>query len=261
MPPKDDAYLKIQSYLEKHKKQLQEQNVDYIVWELKTYVPETKELLEGELGATVMVWRSLNGPIYPLSTTPPLTLPDSKLVDTVKDAVKTVIKGVDLKRGAGRINLGVKGLTAELAKGDASVAVRRSWGGTLSIEAKKGDFHLAGQLSADEWQVTLSYPEDSYVPDLSTVSKVFSEGEKAMRGSLVALGGFDNLLDADKVQKAIAPAIKPLTEAVDATRAASKARPKGGVGFGFKIGSPPPVPGGTERPAGVQGVIFLRLTF
>ena len=262
MPPKDEAYLKVQVYLEKHKKRLQEQNVDFITWELKTFVPETKEIPDNELRATAAVWRSLHGPIFPLSTRPPLTLPDSKIVETIKGAVKTVIKGVDLSRTPnGRLHIGIEGLTSELSKGDTTVTATRSWGGALKVEVKKGDLHINGVLATDEWSVSVSYPEDTFAPTADNLGKLVSEAEKAMRGSYKALGGFDNILDQKKVEDAIAPAIKPLSDAAEAVQSTAKVPRKGGVSIGGKIGNPPAMPGETGRPSGVQVVIVLTITF
>ena len=262
MPPKDAAYLKVQAYLEKHKKRLQEQNVDFITWELQTFVPETKDIPDNELRATAAVWRSLHGPIFPLATRPPLTLPDSKIVETVKGAVKTVLKGVDLSRTPnGRLHIGIGGLTSELTKGDTKVTATRTWGGALKLEVKKGDLHINGVLATDEWSVSVSYPEDSFAPTAENLGKLVSAAEQAMHVSYKALGGFDNILDKKKVQEAVEPAIKPLSEAAEAVLNTAKVPKKGGVSIGGKIGSPPPMPGDTGRPAGVQVGIVLTITF
>ena len=261
MTPKEEAYLKVQTYLAKHKKRLGEQNVELIVWELRAFVPETNQLLDGELRATAMIWRNLNGPPIPLPTVAPPTMSESKVIAAVKSAFTTVIQGVDLKHGDGKINIGVTGLTAELSKDDSRAAVKVSWGGTLALEAKKGDFHFAGELSSDRWRITLSYPEDTAIPDLSKLGNVFGEGEKALRGSLSALSSFNSLHDAGKVKDAISPHMQPVSNAVEAVKGIAKAPAKGGVSVGFTFGSGDPTPGGTNARGGVQGVITLTVRF
>ena len=151
--------------------------------------------------------------------------------------------------------------SSELKKGDTTVTATRSWGGALKVEVKKGDLHINGVLSTDEWSVSVSYPEDTFAPTADNLGKLVSEAEKAMRGSLKALGNFDNLLDRKKVQDAIAPAIKPLSDAAEAVQNTAKVPRKGGVSIGGRIGSPPPMPGETGRPSGVQVVIVLTITF
>jgi hypothetical protein len=258
---KEEANLKVQSYLAINKKRLESHNADMIVWELRSFVPGIDVMLESELRATVSIWRSLNGPLFPLSTTPPPTMPESKLIASVKSAVTTVIQGVDLKHGDGKINISVTGLTAELSKQGGSASVGVSWGGTLAVEANKGDFHFAGELSSDRWQITLSYPEDTAVPDLSKLGKIFGEGEKAMRGIVSATSDFKSLHDAARVKEALAPHMLPVSEAVGAAKGIAKAPAKGGVSLGLTFGSPDPLPGATGMPRGIQGQITLTVTF
>jgi len=258
---KDEAYQKVQSYLALNKKRLQSQNVDMLVWELRTFVPGIDVLLDSDLRAAASIWRSINGPLFPLPTTPPPTMPENKLIESVKNALTTVVQGVDLKRGDGKINISVTGVTAELSKGNGKASVGVSWGGTLAVEAKKGDFHFAGELSSDRWQITLSYPEDTAIPDLSKLGKIFGEGEKALRGIVSATSEFKSLNDTSRVKEALAPHMLPVSEAVGAAKGIAKAPPKGGVSLGLTFGSPDPIPGGTGMPRGIQGQVVLTLRF
>jgi hypothetical protein len=260
MDPKQEAYLRVQAYLEKHKQRFNVLPVDAVVSDVRTFGPDTSQLLDSELRATVAIWMSLNRAPYTLPVQPRITLPDSKVIDAVKKGVTTLIEGVDIKRGDGKININVTGLTAELTRGDARVATGVSWGGTLGVEAQKGEFHVTGELSSEHWQIRLSYPQDTSVPDLSKLGKVFGEGEKAMRGIVGATSGFRSLADVERVKKAIEPHMQGVTDAVDAVKGIAKA-PAKGVSFGISIGSPPPMPGETGTPRGVQGTVNLTLWF
>jgi hypothetical protein len=261
MDAKEEAYQAVQAYLAQNKQRLQVMGVDMIVWEVRTFVPKASALLDGELRATVAVWRSLNGPLYPLTISPPPTTGESKLIEAVKRGVTTVIEGVDVKHGAGKINISLSGLTAELRKGDARLAAGVSWGGTLGVEAEKGDFHLSGELSSDRWEIKLSYPEDTAIPDLSKLGKVFGEGEAAMRNIIGATSGFRGLNDISRIKDAVKPHIQPVKDAVEAVQGIAKAPPKGGVSVGISLGSPDPLPGQTGIPPGVQGQVTLTIRF
>ena len=139
MDPKQEASLRVQSYLRKHKARLQHMTVDFIFSDVRNFGPDSKDLLDSELTATIAVWLSLNRAPYTLPVTPSPTLPDSKLIDAVKKGVTTVIDGVDIvRRDDGSLNVSIKGLTANLGKGTSANV---SWGGTLSVETRKGDFH------------------------------------------------------------------------------------------------------------------------
>jgi hypothetical protein len=261
MDPKEQASLRVQAYLYHNKKRLEVVSVDLIVWEVRMFVPEASRLLDSELRATVAIWRSLNGPLYPLPIPAPPTAGESKLIEAVKKGVTTVIEGVDIKHGAGKVNISITGLTAELKKGDARLAAGVSWGGTLGVEAEAGNFHLSGELSSDRWELKLSYPEDTAIPDLSKLGKVFGEGEGAMRKIISATSSFRDLNDASRVKDAIKPHMQPVKDAVEAVKGIAKAPAKGGVSVGISVGSPEPLPGETGIPRGVQGQITLTLRF
>lgn len=261
MDPKELAVQNVLAYLQRNKVRLQTLPVDLIVWEVEQFVTQAASLPDNELRAHVAIWRSLNGPLYPLPLSSPPTIADSKLIQSVKRAVTTVIEGVDVKHGMGTVNIGVTGLTAELNKGDSRASIGVSWSGTLAVETQKGKFHFAGELSSERWELKLSFPDDTVIPDLSRVGKIFSEGEKGMREVLRATSTFRNLNDVARIKEAVKPHMRPIEEAVDAAKAIAKAPAKGGVNVGVSIGSPDPLPGQTGMPSGVQAQVTLTLRF
>jgi hypothetical protein len=243
-------------------------SVDFIVMNVNIFVPTAaKALLPSEVRAKVVGWRSTHGPIFPSAASgasPPSTQlpasPDGKLVEAVKKAISTVTDGVDIKHGNGKVNIGVGGLTAELKKGDATLSAGVSWGGTLSVETEKADFHFSGELSSNRWEIKLTYPEDAAVPDLSTLGKVFGEGEKAMRNIISATASFKSLGDAGRIKDAISPQIQPVKDAVEAVQGIAKV-PLKKVDFGVSIGSPDPAPGQNGMPPGVQFKATVTVRF
>ena len=261
MDPKTEAYQAIQAYLAQNKTRLQVMDVDSIVWEVRLGVAKVTLLADNEVRVTVAVWRSLNGPIYPMLMTPPPTASQSKLIEAVKSGVTTVIEGVTIKHGVGSINVSVSGLTAELQKGDAKLSAGVSWGGTLGVEAEAGPFHLSGELSSDRWSVSLNFPDDTSIPDLSKLGKVFGEGEASLRKIIGATTSFRGLSDMARIKDAISPHMQPVKEAVEAVQSIAKAPPKGGVSLGLSFGSPDPTPGQKGMPGGIQGQITLTIRF
>ena len=172
----------------------------------------------------------------------PSTNSDSDLIDAVKKAITTINDGVTVGRSGANINIGVTGLTANLKKGDSSASLGISWSGTLKAEAESGPFHFSGNLSKDKWEITLSLPQDTYIPDLSSLGKVFTEGEKAVGKMADATRSFSNISDAAKVGALIKPNVAAIQDAVDAVSGIADAPKKGGASFGFKLGSPDPGP-------------------
>ena len=263
MDPREEARQRIQSYLERNKLRLILMSTSFIVVEVRSLVPGATLLREDDISSLVAVWMSFNGPRVGPSPYAPASpaSSDGRMVEAVKNAVSTVIDGVDITRGAGKINISVSGLTAELKQGDRSLAIGTSWSGTLGLEATSGDFHLTGELSSDRWQIQLSYPGDTFIPNLSTLGKVFGEGEKAMRGIIGSTAGFRNLSDIPRITEAVKPHMQPVKDAVEAAKGIAKAQPKGGVSFGFSLGSPDPMPGQTGMPQGIQGQVTLTIRF
>src|SRR5262249_50215266 len=107
---------------------------------------------------------------------PPSPTPDSDFIDAVKKAITTVSNGVTIRKGAGSVNIGVSGLTANLKQCDSSASVSISLGGTLGLRANSGPFHFSSALSKDNWDITVTFRQYSPGPDLSTLGKLFSDG-------------------------------------------------------------------------------------
>ena len=151
--------------------------------------------------------------------------------------------------------------TANLKKGDNSVSLGISWGGTLKLDAESGPFHFSGTLSNDEWEITLRFPEDTYIPDVSSLGKVFREGERAVGKMADATRSFNNLGDTGKIGALVKPHAAAVQDAVEAVSGIAKAPKKGGASFGFKLGSPEPGPGEQGIPRGIQGSAVFTYVF
>lgn len=196
-------------------------------------------------------------------TTPAKSSPHSEneLIASVKKAITAVTEGVTIGKQGANINIGVTGLTANLKKGVNSASLNLSWGGALKLEAASGPIHFQGTLSKDNWQITVSFPQDTYIPDLSQLGKVFSEAETAIGGVAETTKHFQNIQQSAKVGALIKPHMEKVGAAVDALGGIAKASPKGGASFGFQFGSPPAGPGEQGIPGGVQGTIVFTYRF
>ncbi len=199
----------------------------------------------------------------PAPTTPAKSSPpsDNELIASVKKAITAVTEGVTIGHKGANINIGVSGLTGNLKKGVHSASLNLSWGGALKLEAASGPIHFQGTLSKDNWQITVSFPQDTYIPDLSQLSKVFSEAETAIGGVAEATKHFHSIQDSAKVGALIKPHVEKVGSAVDALGGIAKASPKGGASFGIQFGSPPAGPNDQGIPGGVQGTIVFTYRF
>ncbi|HSB63755.1 MAG TPA: hypothetical protein VLJ18_06285 [Thermoanaerobaculia bacterium] len=269
MKPED----RITAYLFAHKSSVEFSTVDLVVKDVKLSVfYGMTPISDDEIRKVVVRWASINAVGLLLrqpaagssvSTGPgtPATTADSDLVDAVKRAISTINDGVTIGKKGANVNIGVTGLTANLKKDDRSASLGISWGGTLKLDAESGPFHFSGNLAKDKWEITLSFPQDTYIPDLSSLGKVFTEGERALGKMADATRGFSNISDAGKIGALIKPHAAAVQDAVDAASGIAKASRQGGASFGFKVGSPEPGPGEEGIPGGVQGSVVFTYVF
>ena len=177
---------RIKAYLDANKGSLRFETIDQIVQQVKLFVfYGASPISDDDVRKIVSRWAIFNPvwllpeppldkPSAPPAAGPTAPTPDSDFIDAVKKAITTVSNGVTIRKGAGS-DIGVSGLTANLKRGDGSASLGISWGGTLGLEANSGPFHFSGELSKDKWEITLSLPQDTSVPDLSTLGKVFGD--------------------------------------------------------------------------------------
>lgn len=264
---------RIISYLFTNKSRVEYSTVDIVVKDVKlSLFYSMSPISDDEIRKVVMKWASIHAiglvtrlplggsPGSPGQGTSP-TNSDSELVDAVKKAISTINAGITFGKKGANVNIGVTGLTANLKTGDSSASLGLSWSGTLKLETESGPFHFSGTLSKDKWEITLSFPQDTYIPDLSSLTKVFKEGETAVGKMAYATRSFNNISDAGKVGALIKPHAAALEEAVKAASGIAKASKKGGASFGFSLGSPTPGPGEQGMPGGVQGTIVFTYVF
>jgi hypothetical protein len=195
------------------------------------------------------------GPASP--TDPPPT--SSQFVDSVKKVITTVGAGVTIGKEGANLKLQVTGATANLKTADGSASLGVSWGGSLKLNAEKGPFHFSGEIGADKWEISLTFPGDGSIPNLVTLPSVFKEGENAVRNIARAAAGFNNIDDVRKISAQIKPDMAKVQSAVDAVSGIGGA--KTGMSFGFKLGSPDPMPGQQGMPPGVQGSFVVTWVF
>jgi hypothetical protein len=264
---------RIVAYLFANKSRVEFSTIDALIKDVKLSVfYSMSPLSEEEIRKVIVQWASVHaiGLLLPQTaggpppsnasgaSSPPS---DSELIAAVKKAITTISDGVTVGRKSANINVGVTGPTANLKKADSSVSIGLSWTGTLKLDAASGPFHFSGRLSQDKWEITLSFPQDTYIPDLSSLGKVFREGENAIGRMADATRSFSNINDASKVGALIKPHADALQGAVEAFSGVANASKKGGASFGFKLTSPEPGPGEQGIPGGVQGSIVFTYVF
>lgn len=190
--------------------------------------------------------------------TTPAVVSNSEFIDAVKKAVKTVADGVKIGNDKNNVTILVTGPTVNLL--DGAVTLESSWTGTLELGVNAGPLHFGGTLGTDQWQIQVSFPNDTPLPNAASLGKVFGEGEAAMRKLAKHSRRIKNLDDAKRVTALLKPEIAAVQEAADTLMSLAKnagASSRGGFEVGFKIGSPPPGPGQDGIPKGYEGSIVF----
>lgn len=227
-----------------------------LVARVRREVPEAARLADGEIASLAQQWAQRhNISIPPVSVLPASgPAPAIAIPEAVKRAFSIPIEGVDLVRGSnGRLNIAVRGVTAQLGRGKATV----SWGGSLGLDIPVGGFHLGATVSGEKWEMTLSTPGEDTVPDLNKLGEVFSRAEGALRGILGATAEYPGLTEIPELTARISPHVKPVKEAVEALKAIAEA-PR--VSFGVRVEGPGSKPG-ADTPAGVTVSATLTVRF
>ncbi|BDC51805.1 hypothetical protein F183_A41200 [Bryobacterales bacterium F-183] len=187
---------------------------------------------------------------------PPVPISNSDLLDSVKKALKTVTDGVKIGNDKHNVTVLVTGAAVNLF--DGTVTLESSWTGTLELGVNAGPLHFSGKLGQEEWQIEVTFPNDTALPSAASLGKVFGEGEAAMRKLARESRNIKNLDDAKRMTALLKPEIAAVQEAADAVmKIAKKTESKGGFDVGFKFGNPPPGPNQEGIPKGYEGTIVF----
>jgi hypothetical protein len=265
---------RIKAYLEMNRGKLQlASDLSAVIADVKLYVfHDVAPIPDDEIRKIVVQWASFNaiGLLHKISpggapaapATGATTPPTSEFLDGVKKVIKTINNGVTFGPEKGN-NLAFKvtGATLNLKSGDKSLSTGVSWSGVLKVEAESGPLHFAGTLSEAQWQMTLTFPQDTAIPDLSSVTTIFSRGEKTVRNLAAAAWDLNDVSDSPRIGAMVKPDIDAVQDAVEAAAGIAAAPKDGGVSFGFKVGSPQPGPGQQGIPGGIEASLVFTWVF
>ncbi len=267
-----DWEARVRAYLEANKTSLGSFTNDQIVGQIKVFALFGQNVLsDDQIRKIILNWSILH-PILPMPPMPPVpgggapinpSIPPAPLtpnrlgplLDDVKRAVGRVADGVTYTRGAGSVNIKATGVTGKLKSGSGSASASVSWSGTVGLKAESGPVHFAAEISKDHWEMSLTFPDDDAVPNLTTLPTVFEKGEAAMRKVVAASAGFSSISDVGKIGAVVKQNSDDLKAAVEAASGIPSAKKKSGTSFGFKLGSPPALPGHDGIQPGVQGTM------
>jgi len=263
---------RIRKYLDANKGSLRFATIDDIVKEVRLYVlfgigdvaDKDVRLIVARWAIFNQVWllpEPLADSSSPSSPKPLSSDHESELVSGVKQVIGVFADGVTLGRGAGSLNLKVTGPTARLKTPTGSASVGISWGGTLKLKAESGPFHFTGELSKDKWELQLNFPDDDAVPNLPALPKVFADGARGVQTIAGITAKFPDLPDVATIGALVKPHVAALEESLRALSGVPAATKKSGKSFGFRIGSPPPLPGEEGIPPGIQGTVTFSYWF
>ncbi|HEX5716548.1 MAG TPA: hypothetical protein VF179_10340, partial [Thermoanaerobaculia bacterium] len=203
--------------------------------------------------------------LFPIQPIPPApasssSLADSKLVKGLGKAFSVAFDGIGFDQSHGFAKVSVKGPTVGLRKGDFSASGRISFTGTYTVEAKYGDLHFSGSLSADRWEMSLSYPGDTPVPDMSTLGGVFNQGWGSLQAVAEEAATFEGPADVSRITDKAKPHVQPILDAVTAAGGIFEAQRKR-LNVGISASGPGPIPAPGISPASSSLQLTLTYSF
>jgi hypothetical protein len=240
-----------------------DENIDYVrglsaraaAAELVRRVPEARRQGRAYAEGVVRSWAAENNiTLRPLSIVPhpadripaPSTssISDSRIVSAVASALRIATEGVVIDRSHGRFQINASGATTELRSGRARIAGRLSWSGELALSSQVGDVHFNASLSAERWQVRLTFPSADMI-DLSSLTSIFNEAGNALPRIVSETAGIEGLSEIPDLAERLSPELSAVRRAISTASQIGRMRP--GLSFGIQAGGPGL---GREQPAG-----------
>lgn len=247
-------------------------SLNAIVAEVYRNVPAASGQGRGTIEMLVREWASAHGISLPPQSfiprpedaaIPPApagrSLADSSIVSGVRSVIQTIVDGVGIERSHGYAKITVGGPTVGLRGHGLEASGTVSWSGGMSVETSYRGLHFSGSLAPDKWEMSLTFPSSSSIPDLTRVGEVFRQGESAMRAILAETATFESLDDIPAIGEAISPHLEPVKEAVRAAQGIAEAQP--GVSFGIAASGAGPSPEATAPPVGTTVVGVVTIVF
>lgn len=239
-------------------KRLQEMSVDDAMTEIRKYVKGAQQMLESDLRSVVFGFY-LSQKMYAPGGAP-IYNPDSdtgKLVDEVRKVVTLAMDGVPIVENlTGKITISAKGLTATSKRGGPTINL--GWTGTLNTEITGGNFKLKNSLSQSGWSISLSYPKDAKVIDVTKVGKVFGAAGNTVSRIIDETFMLSDLEDVRPKVSVISGYVEPIADAIGLAQGI-QSRPKLGLSISASVGSPAKTPGQSGQTGGIEA--FLTLTY
>ena len=217
----NEGQAPVRSWLDANTENLRQRTMEELVARVRLNVPQAAKLADLEIQFVAREWaaaRNILIPVVPPAGTV-VTDPTLQIPDAVKNAFSIAVDGVNLTRSQDRkLIISVKGLTGKLKSSEINVG----WGGSLGIDIPVKGFHLSGKVDKDTWEINLTAPGESSIPDLSKLADVFRKAETGLRDAISATSHLNTLDDPSKVMAAISSSIQPVKEAVESLQKISE---------------------------------------
>ena len=222
---------------------------------VREQVPAASSLPTDEVRAVIIAWASAQHmPVHDDGSSEQERVPDSALKGLAMGAMPQA-SGADVDHDEeGLTEISVFGATVGAGTEEAGLGASATWDGTFGVFASYGRVRLTGEVSVTgdgkpkSWKIQLSFPGDASIPELPSLTNVFTEANKAISDSAGIAATANGPAQA---AARIRPQLGPLREAVESLSAIAKGAP-----ISFGISAERTEPDGGEGPAVNQGPTF-----
>ncbi len=184
---------------------------------------------------------------------------DSDLVSSIKSVLGKIPTEIKVEQAHSKAVINASGASVELRPGSGkSISGSLDWNGKMGVTAAVSGLRFSAVLSAQAWNLQVSYTLGPSAPNLADLAKIFDDGIQSLQDSLKEIertGSIPGIKDAvashwDKVDKAV----KAATQIAQTEAGQPSVRIQAGA-------KGPTFGGGPQPPAGAEAKILITWTF
>lgn len=258
-------------WLDQHTKELRAQSLSLpaLMKRVLDNVPAANKLPGVQVVAIIREWArdcSINIPDISLmpgmgdatGSAASLPMTGSDLAASLKKLLN-IPTDITIDDKTGKAVISTSGATIELrSRAGLKVGGSVDWNGKMGVAAAYSGLSLKGSLTAQQWDLQLSYTLGPAMPDLGSLAKIFQDGVQSLQETVSDIDKAGNI---PAIKDAVSSHWDKVDKAVKTASQISKVK-AGQLSIGGQVGAKGPTfGGGPQPPPAVEAKILVTWTF